>query len=142
MRALLHLLSVILVLPGVALAGAFLILGHAIASRSLPGFFGELVAAALWLIPWGVLGIGAALVLLLLAGASPRYRWLGGLCVLLLALGSTCVLLALTSAHAGIAAGDLWFHLPALAGAAIGAWLLSSEWPRAAAGNAAQGVPP
>lgn len=43
MRTLLHLLSVALALPCLALAAAFFVLGRAIAAQSLPGFFGILL---------------------------------------------------------------------------------------------------
>ena len=47
-RTLLHFLSVALVLPGVALACAFVILGRAIESGSLLGLFDHLLNDAIW----------------------------------------------------------------------------------------------
>ena len=79
MRSLLHLLSVILVLPSVALASAFIILGRAIATQTLFGVIGQLLSDALWLIPWGLLAGFAAVLLIAGGGLSPSVqpsRWL------------------------------------------------------------------
>lgn len=129
MRLLLHLLSLILVLPSVALAGAFAILGHAIATQSLLGFLGELLAAALWLIPWGLLATGAVLLALVLGGMSTRFRWLAALCIVALAIGSTVVVLALT-AHSGFSTEQLWFFAPAVVSTSVALWLTVIEFPR------------
>src|SRR4051794_27183573 len=114
MRSLMHLVSVLLVLPGVALAGMFLILGHAIATQSLIGFLGELLSVALWLIPWGLLAVCGALLLLMLGGLSSRYRWIAAGCVALLAAASTSVVLAISASHTKLSAGQLLFFVPAL----------------------------
>ncbi len=129
MRPLLHLLSLILVMPGVALAGAFAILDRAIATQSLLGFLGEMLAVFLWLMPWGALAICAALLALVLGGLSARFRWLAALCVVLLAVGSTVITLVLT-AHAGFSAEQLWFFIPSVVAAALAAWLMVGEFPR------------
>jgi len=128
MKPLLHLLSIVLVLPGVALASAFVILGHAIATQSLLGFLGELLAVALWLVPWGLLAACAALLALVLGGLSARFRWLAALCVAILAIGSSVVVFALT-AHAGFSTGQLWFFVPAVISASVGLWLAVTEFP-------------
>jgi hypothetical protein len=129
MKPLLHLLSVLLVLPGVALASAFVILGHAIATHSLLGFLGELLAVALWLVPWGLLATFAALLALVLAGLSARFRWLAALGVATLAITSSVVVFVLT-AHAGFSAGQLWFFVPAVISAFLGLWVAATEFPR------------
>jgi hypothetical protein len=128
MKPLLHLLSIILVLPGVALASAFAILGHAIATHSLLGFLGELLAVALWLVPWGLLAALAALLALVLGGLSVRYRWLAALCVAILAVGSTVMVFVLT-AHSDFSAGQLWFFVPGVISASVGLWLTVAEFP-------------
>jgi hypothetical protein len=129
MRSLLHLLSVILVLPGVALAGAFAILDHAIATQSLLGFLGELLTVVLWLVPWGLLAACVALLALVLGGFSARFRWAAALCVVALAVGSTVAVLMLT-AHSSFSAGQLWFFVPAVVSASVGLWLAVTEIPR------------
>jgi hypothetical protein len=129
MRSLLHLLSVILVLPGVALAGALSILGHAMARQSLLGFLGDLLATVLWLVPWGLLASCVALLALVLGGFSARFRWLAALCVVTLAVGSSVVLLTLTP-HSSFSAEQLWFFVPAAVSASVGLWLTATEFPR------------
>jgi len=129
MRPLLHLLSVILVLPGVALAGAFSILGHAIATGSFLAFLGDLLATVLWLVPWGLLAACVALLALVLAGLSARFRWLAASCVVVLAVGSSVVVLILT-AHSGSSDGQFWFFVPAVVSACVGLWLTVTEFPR------------
>ena len=130
MRPLLHLISVLLVLPGVALAAAFLILGHAIATASLFGFFAELLDVALWLIPWGILAALATAIVLVSSGFSARLRWFGALCVAAIAVGSSAVVFTLSARHDNFSAGQLLFFLPALIAAWIGFWLAATERPR------------
>jgi hypothetical protein len=129
MRPLLHLLSVILVLPGVALAGFVTILGHAIATQSLLGFFGDLLAVLMWLVPWGLLVFFGTLLALVLGALSTRFRWLAALCVAVLAIASTVVVLALT-AHASFSIEEFWFFVPAIISALIALWLVVTEFPR------------
>ena len=138
MRPLLHLMSVVLVLPGVVLAAAILILGHAIATSSLFGFFGALLEVALWLIPWGILAAIAAVLALVASGFSVRFRWLAGIAVAAFAIGSSAVVLTLSARHDNFSAGQLMFFLPALIAASIGAWLAATERPRLRAVRATQ----
>lgn len=129
MRPLLYLVSLILVLPGVALASAFVFLGQAMATHSLLGFLGQLLDLFLWLIPWGAVALLAGLMALVLGGFSARFRWLAALCVLLLAVSSSAVTLVLT-AHAGFSADQLWFFVPAAIAATVTTWLAILEFPR------------
>ena len=128
MRALLHLIAILLALPGVVLAAAFLALGHAIAAQTLPGFFGVLLELFVWLVPWGLLASVLALLALVLAGFSARLRPFAAACVAFLAVASSVVLLVLTTSHGNFAPGQLAFFVPALAATAIGTWLAASEW--------------
>lgn len=128
MRPLLHVIGVLCLLPSVLLASAFLALGHAIAAGTLLGFFEQLLLMAIWLIPWGALASFALFLALLSAGFSQRLRWLAGLCVAGLAIGSTAVILALGSQP--ISPDQLPFFLPALISAAVGLWLAVTEHPR------------
>ncbi|MEO6688924.1 MAG: hypothetical protein ABIS07_09250 [Dokdonella sp.] len=130
MRPLLHLLSVALLLPGVILASMFIMLGNAIATTSLLGFFEALLEMAVWLIPWGLLAAFGALLVLTLGGMSLRFRWLAGLCVAALAIASAAALLALTISRGNFSPGQLAFLVPAVVSASIGGWLCVSEWPR------------
>jgi hypothetical protein len=129
MRPFLYLLSLVLALPGTGLAVAFLILDSAIATQSLPGFLGAFLEIALWLIPWGLLGALAALVALVIAGVTVRFRWLASACVAVLAIGSSIVVLVLTTAHDNFSPGQLAFFIPAAVSASLGIWLTMNEWP-------------
>jgi len=129
MRALLYLLSLALALPGIALAAAFLILGNAIAARSLFGFLGVLLDTFLWLFPWGVLALVAAFVVLLVGGVTARFRWLASACVATLAIGSSLVVLWLDVAHGNFSPGQSLFFVPGLISASVGIWLAMREWP-------------
>ena len=51
MRSLLHLLATLVVLPYLALAGAFVLLGRIVAAGSLPSIILALIEQALWLLP-------------------------------------------------------------------------------------------
>ena len=136
MRPLLHLLSIILTLPSVAIAGIVSILGHAIAKHSLLGFLGDLLDAFIWLIPWGLLAILLALLALILGGFFPRFRWLAALCVAILAIGSTIVVLAQTDLSS-FSTDQLPFFLPAVMSASLAVWLAVTEFPRGKTGQTA-----
>ena len=125
MRSLLHLLSILLALPGIALAGMFLVLGHAIATQSLFGFFGELLAVALWLIPWGLIGIAVAVIALIAGGLLPRCRRFAAAVVALLTIASSAVVFKLSAVAA--APGQLAFFVPAWVAVAISVWLAVTE---------------
>jgi hypothetical protein len=129
MRPFLYLLSLALALPGIGLAVAFLILGDAIAARSLPGFLGVLLDTFLWLFPWGLLACMAAFVALVIGGVSARCRWLSSMCVAALAIGSSLVVLTIEVAHDNFSPGQLVFFTPALVSACVSIWLVASEWP-------------
>jgi hypothetical protein len=127
---LLHLLSIILVLPGIVLACAFIILGRAIATKSLLGLFGQLLTDAVWLIPWGVLAACAAVLLVALGGFFVQTRWLAGLCVAILGIGSIVIVLVLAISHSHISLGQLLFFVPAGVASGIGLWFAVVERPR------------
>jgi len=127
MRPLLHLVNVLLVLPGVVLAIAFLVLGSAISTRSWGGFFGVLLDTVMWLLPWGLLVFLVCLVLLVLGGLTVRFRWLASLCVALLAFGSAVVVLTDLAIHNGFSADQLLFLAPSLISALAGLWLVARD---------------
>jgi len=126
-RPLLHLLSIILVLPSVILASAFIILGRAIATQSLLGVFGQLLADAVWLIPWGLLAACTAVLLVALGGFFVQTRRLAGLCVAILGIGSIVVLIVLTSSRSNASLDELPFFIPAVVASCIGLWLAFIE---------------
>jgi len=127
MRALLHVINVVLVLPAVALAAAFLLFGTAVAAGSWLGFFGLLLDTAVWLLPWGLLGCFISLLLLVLGGLTVRFRLLASLSVAVLAAASAAIVLAMVFAHGNVSAGQFLFFAPALISASLGIWLAASE---------------
>lgn len=127
MRPLLHLLSIILVLPSVLLAAAFIILGRAIATKSLLGILWQLLADALWLFPWGILGAGATILLIAAGGFFAQTRRLAGLCVALLGLGSIVVLLTMILSHSDVSLSDVPFFVPGIVATGIGIWLAAID---------------
>jgi len=124
MRGALHLLCTIVLLPYLLLAAWFLILGDAIASGSLLSFFGTLLAHALWLMPWGILGFGGGFLILCVIGVSDRLRWLGAVCLFVLA-GACLLVIGLVDAVTSF--GQALFLLPCLGVLGCGAWLLTEE---------------
>lgn len=130
MRALLFLTSFILALPGIALAIIFLVLGQAIATHSLLGFLGALLHAFVWIMPWGLLALLAAVFALLIGGISGRFRWLASTCVAVLAIASGVIILVITYIHGKLTPDQLPFHIPAVLAASICIWLAQHEWPR------------
>ena len=123
MRAVLHVLATIALLPYLVLASGFLILGHALSGGSLLSFFGILLAHAAWIIPWGLIGVACAIVLVAVLGIVPRFRWLGGLCLCLLAAASLAVIIFMTSAHVGWS--ELLFLFPCMLALIFGGWSIT-----------------
>lgn len=128
MRGILHLIATLVLLPYVALAGAFVLLGSAIAGGSLGAMLRILLAEALWLFPWGFLGCAAAIVVLIALGVGERLRWLGAACLFGLAAASLVVILALPADLPDV--GQVVFLLPCAAVLAFSGWLAASEWRR------------
>src|SRR5207342_3319603 len=94
MRGALHLLCTLVLLPYLLLAAWFLILGDAISGGSLASFLTTLLSHALWLIPWGLLGFTAGIVAVAALGMIEGMRWLGGLCLFVLAGGCLFIVIA------------------------------------------------
>jgi hypothetical protein len=120
MRALLHVLATIALLPYLVLASGFLILGHAISSGTLFSFFGTLLAHAVWIIPWGLIGFASAMVLVAVLGIVPRFRRFGALCLCLLAAASLAVIIFMVPSRVGWS--ELLFLLPCMLVLIFGGW--------------------
>lgn len=125
MRGAMHLLCTLVLLPYLALAAWFLILGDAIAGGSLASFLATLLAHALWLMPWGLLGLTAGIIGLATLGMIESVRWLGGLCLSVLAGG--CLFIVIAGNRTAIGSGELLFLLPCFAILVFGAWLALAE---------------
>ena len=127
MRSLLHLANFILLLPSLAFASGFLVLGHAIAGGTLLQIFLRLLHDVLWLMSGGVLLVAAVLLAVLISGLFVRTRYLGAAAVAVLALASGIVVVALGSAPLS-SAGEL-FLLPGFVSLCASVWLAHKEWP-------------
>jgi len=125
MRGAIHLLCTLALLPYLALAAWFLILGDAIATGSLISLLGTLLSHALWLIPWGLLGITAGIVGVVALGMIDGVRWLGGLCLFVLA--GACLVIVIAGSSPALGPGELLFLLPCFAILFFGAWLAVAE---------------
>jgi hypothetical protein len=126
-RALLHLVSFVLLLPGLVFAAGFAILGRAIAGVTLWGLVDRLAADALWLLSWGIYAIAAILVAILIGGFFVQTRWLAALAVAVLSIASAIVLIALGS-HP-FAEGQWQFLVPGLVALIVSGWLAVEGWP-------------
>jgi len=125
MREALYLLATLVLLPYVLLATAFILLGHVLLGGTLLSLFDALLAAALWLIPWGLLAFAAAVLALMALGLSDRLRWLGGLSLSLSACGCTATILLMSTTP--IELGQLLFMLPCIMIVIFGAWLAYAD---------------
>ena len=134
MRPLLHVVSVLLMLPYLLLASLFLLIGRLAASRGLFGVLGTLIDEFIWLVPWGVLGFVATVLVLIGLGFSTRTLWLAGLCVGLLGTGTLLVLLLFP--EGGLQEGQWLFLLPCVVSLGLGFWICLAER------GAVQSVPP
>ena len=122
MRGALHVLATVVLLPYVALAAAFLLLGNVIAGGSLLSMLGRLLAHATWIIPWGIIGAACAIVAIALLGIIPGYHRLGGLVLGVLAVSSLLAIVFMTGRPA-MDASQLLFLSPCVAVLGFGAWL-------------------
>lgn len=119
MRSAVYVVALIVLLPYLALAAGFLVLGAAIAGGTLAAFFATLLAVAVWMIPWGLLGGAIAFVALLALAASERHRWIGAACLCAGAAVSLTVIVVMPGDS--LDGGQLLFLLPgAIAGVAAG----------------------
>jgi len=137
MRALIYLVLALLLLPYLALASGFAILGRVAASGTLASAFSLLLQIIVVLIPWGLVALLAALAFLFVLAASDRWRWLGSCCLCVGASASIVVILLLTGS--GADPGVLLFLLPCMIVVAGSAWLALVEY--RALRSARAGVP-
>ena len=128
MHAVLHTLSVIVLLPYATLAVGFLLLDHAVRRGSFLGLLDALLAAALALVPWGAIAIAGAFAAIVALGFTTRYRWLGAACTCLIAdLSMLVIVFGSTSA---MGPGQWLFLVPCFIVAGYAGWLAATQWPR------------
>jgi hypothetical protein len=125
LRGVLHVAATLVLVPYVALALGFALLGHAIAAGSLPAMFLRVIDQAAWLVPWGLLAIVAGLFGVAVLGLIVRMRRVAGLCVAL--IGAGCLLLILLFPTTAPGVGELAFLAPCMAATGFGAWLARAK---------------
>jgi hypothetical protein len=128
MHAVLHTLSVIVLLPYATLAAGFLLLYHAVRRGTLLGLFDALLDAALVLMPWGAIAIACAFAAIVALGITTRYRWLGAACTCLIADLSLLVIIFAPSS--AMEPGQWLFLVPCFIVAGYTGWLAATAWPR------------
>ena len=125
MRGALHILAVAVLLPYLALAFGFLVLRHSISSGTLLSFFETLIAHAGRFAQWGIYVAAFAILVLALLGLIPRFRWLGALCLTVLAASSLLVIAFAPTT--GFEFGHWLFLLPCALVLLFGVWLYRAE---------------
>jgi len=121
MRAVLHVIATLLLVPYLVMAAAFLLADQVFSGGSWGAMLDTLLAHALWLIPWGIIGFGAFIIVLAALGLSAGSARLGARIVYALATGSLLVMLVVPTSP--IDAGVLLFLLPCIIVAGVSAWL-------------------
>lgn len=126
MRALAHLLSVVLLVPSLAFASLFVALDHVTSTTGFFAFVLALLESIAVLLPWILLCL-AALIALALCGLSVRYRWAAAIAVAGIAIAATGFSLWMDQRSRAL--DDAAFHLPAVVALIIAVWLAVTEWP-------------
>jgi type IV secretory pathway VirB2 component (pilin) len=122
----LHVLATLLLAPYVALAILLLAFGHATSQGSLWGFIDTLLNHVLWIVPFGILGFGVAVIVIAALGIARRTRAFAGALLCALGVVSPIILVAVTGSR--LDADALIFLAPCLAVAIFGGWRLREEW--------------
>jgi len=121
----LHVLAALLLAPYLALAIVFLVFGHATSRGSFLGFLDTLLQHAAWIIPWGILGFGVAMIALATLGIVRETRAFAAALLCALAIASPVILVAVSGSR--MDADVIFFLLPCVAVAIFGAWRVKEE---------------
>ena len=126
MRIVAHLLSVVLLVPGIAIAAALLALDHVIGQPNLLALFNAVLEVMIASLPLAFL---AFLVWLMIAvlGFSRRYYRTAALSVAAIAIGSAGVMM-LRAGMPGLAEHTGVF-VPGACALVIAIWLACTDWP-------------
>lgn len=102
MKAFLHTLATIVVLPYMLLAIAFLVIGDVARTRGLFALIDVVLYHANWIVRWGMFGSPVFLTAILVAGFLPSLQRIGAACLFLIAVGSLGVICALNTTRIGL----------------------------------------
>jgi hypothetical protein len=126
-RATLHVLCVVAMLPYLLLAAAFLTLGYAIGQGSLPGFLDTLLSVFVLVFSWLGVAIIAAFLVLIGLGVSSRTRWVAAALACL--AGTAALLVLVTMSRSAIGLPELLWLTPDVIASGCAGWLAAKEWP-------------
>ena len=126
MRAVLHVVATLLLAPYVALAIVLAVFGHATSRGSLWGFIDTLANHVNWIIPWGILGFGVAIVVIAGLGIARRTRAFAAALLCALAVASPVVIVAVSGSR--LDAEAILFLAPCIVVAIFGGWRVREEY--------------
>ena len=121
MRAVMYILSLVLLLPQLAVGALFLLLGDLSRTKGLPGLLGRLLDMFLAALSWVGLLVLAVLLAWIAAGFFPTGRRVGAVFIVLAGLGTGLLILVGSEGSA-----DYWFFLPGVVSIALAAWLVTA----------------
>ena len=121
MHALIHLLASILVVPYLALAGLFLLIGEVARTKNLFALLDVALEHALWILGWGIYLLPLLWLVLAASGAVPQFQKAAALVLGLLASSSFAAIVTLESSP--IELGQVLFLAPCLGVVAGSIWL-------------------
>lgn len=121
MHAFLHTLGALLVLPYIALAASFLLIGEVARARGLAAIFDIVFHHFSWIVRWGIYGFALLWLALVVMGFFGQFQRFTALCLFLLAAASSSIIILLSSSK--IEFGHVLFLVPCFAVAATSAWL-------------------
>jgi hypothetical protein len=126
MRVIAHLLSVVLLLPGIVAASVVVAIGHVTAQPDFARLLNAMLNLLLGFFPFAFLVVVVWFALAVL-GFSRRWQRAAAISVAAIAAGTSAVILWPDGASA---LADRWGLLvPAAIALVIGVWLASTEWP-------------
>ena len=121
MHAFLQTLGAILVLPYVALAAGFLLIGEVARAKGLAAIFDVVFHHFDWIVRWGIYGFVLLWFVLVVMGFFDQFQRFTALCLFLLAAGSSVVIMLLPASKMEL--GDFLFLVPCFAVAGTSFWL-------------------
>lgn len=119
-RMLLHLLSVLLVLPSFLFASACLMLKRAFTRGSFWAFLDTIFSFLVVMLPWGMAVMIVGFLTLVAAGFSAEWRHAAAGAVIGLAVGSAAIMHRIAALKEW---DQVWFYVPGLASALIAGWV-------------------
>jgi hypothetical protein len=121
----LHVFATLLLAPYVALAILLLAFGHAVSRGSFWAFIDAVANHTLWIIPWGIIGFGVAILGIAGLGIARRTRVFASALLCALAVVSPIALVAVSGSR--LDADAIVFLAPCAAVAIFGGWRVREE---------------